>query len=114
MIGFVPYPDDSDAIVDNWVNILESGRSIFWEDLLDADLEGRRNFLPGGTERVQGRDRENPEDFIPEQRTSQEGATAAEQTRYLQSTPTVNESIPPQASSHADDSMVRRELQALK
>ena len=114
MIGFVPYHDDSDAIVDNWTTILESGRSIFWEDLLYADLEGRRNFLNGGTERVQGRDRENPEDIIPEQYTSQEGATAAEQIRYLPSTPTVNESIPPQASSHADNSMVLRELQALK
>ncbi|GMN19897.1 hypothetical protein TIFTF001_045249 [Ficus carica] len=46
--------------------------------------------------------------------TSQEGATAAEQSRYLPSIPTVNESIPPQASSHADNSMVLRELQALK
>ncbi|GMN31903.1 hypothetical protein TIFTF001_049726 [Ficus carica] len=107
MIGFVPYDDDSDAIVDNWANILRSGRSIFWEELLYADLEGRRNFLNGGTERVQGRDRENPEDIIHEQHTSQEGATAAEQTRYLPSTPTVNESIPPQA----DNSMVLRELQ---
>ncbi|GMN38519.1 hypothetical protein TIFTF001_007750 [Ficus carica] len=102
MIGFVPYDDDSDAIVDNWANILRSGRSIFWEELLYADLEGRRNFLNGGTERVQGRDRENPEDIIHEQHTSQEGVTAAEQTRYLPSTPTVNESIPPQA----DNSMV--------
>ncbi|GMN74858.1 hypothetical protein TIFTF001_052470 [Ficus carica] len=76
------------------------------EDLLYADLEGRRNFLNGGTERVQRRDRENPEDIIHEQHTSQEGATAAEQTRYLPSNPTVNESIPPQASSHADNSMV--------
>ncbi|GMN73499.1 hypothetical protein TIFTF001_053038 [Ficus carica] len=91
MIGFVPYHDHSDAIVDNWATILESGRSIFWEELLYADLEGRRNFL--GTER---------------------GATAAEQTRHLPSTPNVNESIPPQASSHADNSMVLRELQALK
>ncbi|GMN43123.1 hypothetical protein TIFTF001_012332 [Ficus carica] len=114
MIGFVPYHDDSDAIVDNWATILESGRSIFWEDLLYADLEGRRNFLNGGTERVQGRDRENPEDPRHEQHTSQEGATAAEQTRYLPSPPTVNESIPPQASSHADNSMVLHELQALK
>ncbi|GMN73632.1 hypothetical protein TIFTF001_053056 [Ficus carica] len=114
MIGFVPYHDDSDAIVDNWTTILESGRSIFWEDLLYADLEGRRNFLIGGTERVQGRNRENPEDIIHEQHTSQEGATAVEQTRYLPSNPTVNESIPPQASSHADNSMVLRELQALK
>ncbi|GMN69981.1 hypothetical protein TIFTF001_039024 [Ficus carica] len=88
MIGFVPYDDDYDAIVDNWANILRSGRSIFWEELLYADLEGRRNFLNGGTERVQGRDRENPEDIIHEQHTSQEGATAAEQTRYLPSTPT--------------------------
>ncbi|GMN75043.1 hypothetical protein TIFTF001_052517, partial [Ficus carica] len=107
MIGFVPYDDDSDAIVDNWANILRSGRSIFWEELLYADLEGRRNFLNGGTERVQGSDRENPEDIIHEQHTSQEGATAAEQTRYMPSTPTVNESIPPQA----DNSMVLRELQ---
>ncbi|GMN54713.1 hypothetical protein TIFTF001_023840 [Ficus carica] len=114
MIGFVPYHDDSDAIVDNWATILESGRSIFWGDLLYADLEGRRNFLNGGTERVQGRDRENPEDIIHEQHTSQEGATAAEQTRYLSSPSTVNESIPPQASSHDDNSMVLRELQALK
>ncbi|GMN47333.1 hypothetical protein TIFTF001_016509 [Ficus carica] len=112
MIGFVPYHDHSDCIVDNWATILESGRSIFWEELLYADLEGRRNFL--GTERVQGRNRENPEDIIHEQHTSQEGATAAEQTRHLPSTPTVNESIPPQASSHADNSMVLRELQALK
>ncbi|GMN22768.1 hypothetical protein TIFTF001_047482 [Ficus carica] len=110
MIGFVPYDDDSDAIVDNWANILRSGRSIFWEELLYADLEGRRNFFNGGTERVQGRDRENLEDIIHEQHTSQEGATAAEQTRYMLSTPTVNESIPPQA----DNSMVLRELQALK
>ena len=110
MIGFVPYDDDSDAIVDNWANILRSGRSIFWKELLYANLEGRRNFLNGETERVQGRDRENPEDIIHEQHTSQEGATAAEQTRYLPSTPTVNESIPPQA----DNSMVLRELQALK
>ncbi|GMN38521.1 hypothetical protein TIFTF001_007751 [Ficus carica] len=110
MIEFVPYDDDSDAIVDNWANILRSGKSIFWEELLYADLEGRRNFLNGGTERVQGRDRENPEDIIHEQHTSQEGATAAEQTRYMPSTPTVNESIPPQA----DNSMVLRELQALK
>ncbi|GMN59809.1 hypothetical protein TIFTF001_028912 [Ficus carica] len=110
MIGFVSYDDDSDAIVDNWANILRSGRSIFWEELLYADLEGRRNFLNGGIERVQGRDRENPEDIIHEQHTSQEGATAAEQTRYMPSTPTVNESIPPQA----DNSMVLRELQALK
>ncbi|GMN54192.1 hypothetical protein TIFTF001_023319 [Ficus carica] len=110
MIGFVPYDDDSDAIVDNWANILRSGRSILWEELLYADLEGRRNFLNGGTERVQGRDRENPEDIIHEQHTSQEGATAAEQTRYMPSTPTVNESIPPQA----DNSVVLRELQALK
>ncbi|GMN64217.1 hypothetical protein TIFTF001_033298 [Ficus carica] len=110
MIGFVPYDDDSDAIVDNWANILRSGISIFWEELLYADLEGRRNFLNGGTERVQGRDRENPEDIIHEQHTSQEGATAAEQTRYMPSTPTVNEFIPPQA----DNSMVLRELQALK
>ncbi|GMN48162.1 hypothetical protein TIFTF001_017347 [Ficus carica] len=110
MIGFVPYDDDSDAIVDNWANILRSGRSIFWEELLYANLEGRRNFLNGGTERVQGRNRENPEDIILEQHTSQEGATAAEQTRYLPSTPTVNESIPPQA----DNSMVLRELQTLK
>ena len=70
MIGFVPYHDDSDAIVDNWATILESGRSIFWEDLLYADLEGRRNFLNGGTKRVQGRDRENPEDIVHEQHTS--------------------------------------------
>ncbi|GMN44937.1 hypothetical protein TIFTF001_014119 [Ficus carica] len=114
MIGFVLYHDDSDAIVDNWATILESGRSIFWEDLLYADLEGRRNFLNGYGERVQGRDRENTEDIIHEQYTRQEGATAAEQTRYLPSNPTVNESIPPQASSHADNSMVLRELQALK
>ncbi|GMN47370.1 hypothetical protein TIFTF001_016548 [Ficus carica] len=114
MIGFVPYHDDSDAIVDNWATILESGRSIYWEDLLYADLEGRRNFLNGGTERVQGRDRENPENIIHEQHTNQEGATAAEQTRYLPSNHTVNESIPPQASSHADNSMMLRELQALK
>ncbi|GMN19570.1 hypothetical protein TIFTF001_050941 [Ficus carica] len=114
MIGFAPYDDDSDAIVDNWANILMSGRRIFWEKLLYDDLEGRRNFLNGGTERVQGRNRENPEDIIHEQHTSQEGATAAEQSRYLPSIPTVNESIPPQASSHADNSMVLRELQALK
>ncbi|GMN37405.1 hypothetical protein TIFTF001_042636 [Ficus carica] len=56
MIGFVPYDDDSDAIVDNWANIL----------------------------RVQGRDIENSEDIIHEQHTSQEGATAAEQTRFVQ------------------------------
>ncbi|GMN72655.1 hypothetical protein TIFTF001_052045 [Ficus carica] len=91
-------------------HMIGSGRSILWEELLYADLEGRRNFLNGGTERVQGRDRENPEDIIHEQNTSQEGATAAEQTRYMPSTPTVNESIPPQA----DNSMVLRELQALK
>ena len=107
MIGFVPYPDDSDPIVDNWANILESGRSIIWEDLFDADLEGRRNFLTGGTESVQGRDRENPEDFIPEQRTSQEGATEAEQTRYLPPAPAVNESVPPHPCC-------QRDLQALK
>ncbi|GMN67284.1 hypothetical protein TIFTF001_036346 [Ficus carica] len=40
MKGFVPYHDDLDAIVDNWTTILESGTSIFWEDLLHADLEG--------------------------------------------------------------------------
>ncbi|GMN46028.1 hypothetical protein TIFTF001_015214 [Ficus carica] len=114
MIGFVPYHDDSDVIVDNWATILKSGRSIFWEDLLYADIEGRRNFLNGGTERVQGRDRENLEDIIHKQHTSQEGVTAAEQTRYLPSNPTVNESILPQASSHADNSMVLRELQVLK
>ncbi|GMN60212.1 hypothetical protein TIFTF001_029299 [Ficus carica] len=95
MIGLVPYHDDSDAIVDNWATILESGRSIFWEDLLYADLESRRNFLNGYGERVQERDRENTEDIIHEQYTRQEGATAAEQTRYLPSNPTVNESIPP-------------------
>ncbi|GMN38474.1 hypothetical protein TIFTF001_007710 [Ficus carica] len=44
----------------------------------------------------------------------QEGATAAEQTRYPPSNPTVNESIPLQASSHANNSMVLREIQALK
>ncbi|GMN70198.1 hypothetical protein TIFTF001_039241 [Ficus carica] len=102
------------AVGDSTATILESERSIFWEDLLYVDLEGRRNFLNGGIERVQGRDRENPEDIIHEQHTSQEGATAAEQTRYLPSPPTVNESIPRQASSHADNSMVLRELQALK
>ncbi|GMN73054.1 hypothetical protein TIFTF001_054262, partial [Ficus carica] len=80
MIGFVPYHDDSDAIMDNWATILESGKSIFWEDLLYADLEDRRNFLNGGTERIQGRDRENPEDPRHEKHTNQEGATAAEQT----------------------------------
>ncbi|GMN19199.1 hypothetical protein TIFTF001_039741 [Ficus carica] len=91
MKGFVPYYDEPDAIVDNWATILESGTSIFWEDLLHADLEGRRNFLHG-----------------------YESATATEQTRYLPSNPTVNESIPLQASSHADNSMVLREIQALK
>ena len=67
MIGFVPYDDDSDSIVDNWAAILESGRSIFWEDSFHADLEGRRNFLDDGTERVQGRDREIPEEMVPEE-----------------------------------------------
>ncbi|GMN59451.1 hypothetical protein TIFTF001_028537 [Ficus carica] len=46
--------------------------------------------------------------------TPQEGTTAAEQTRNPPSNPTVNESIPPQASSHADNSMVLCEIQALK
>ncbi|GMN58753.1 hypothetical protein TIFTF001_027857 [Ficus carica] len=114
MKGFVPYYDEPDTIVDNWVTIPESGTSIFWEDLLHADLEDRRNFLHGYGERVQGRDRENTEDIIHEQYTYQEGATAAEQPRYLPSNPTVNESIPPQASSHVDNSMVLREIQALK
>ncbi|GMN51444.1 hypothetical protein TIFTF001_020602 [Ficus carica] len=79
--GFVPYHDDPDAIVDNWATILESGTSIFWEDLLHADLEGRRNFLHG----------------------------YAEQTRSLLSNPSVDESIPPQDSSHADNSMQQLE-----
>ena len=114
MVGFVPYDEESDAIVDNWAGFLASGRSIFWEDMLKADLEGRRNFLNCGTERVPGRDRESPEDIRTEHRTSQEAATAAEQTLYLPSIPTVDEPTPPRASSHADDSMVMRELHALK
>ncbi|GMN46146.1 hypothetical protein TIFTF001_015324 [Ficus carica] len=112
--GFVPYHDDPDAIVDNWATTLESGTSIFWDDLLHANLEGRRNFFHGYGERVQRRDREKPEDIIHEQSTPQQGTTTAEQTRSPSFNPTVNKSIPPQASSHADNSMVLREIQTLK
>ncbi|GMN66899.1 hypothetical protein TIFTF001_035962 [Ficus carica] len=77
-------------------------------------MKGRRNFLHAFGERVQGRDRENPENIIHEQSTPQEGITAAKQTKYPPSNPTVNESISPQASSHFDNSMVLREIQALK
>ncbi|GMN63073.1 hypothetical protein TIFTF001_032162 [Ficus carica] len=114
MKGFVPYHDDPDTIVNNWATILESGATIFWEDLLHADQEGRRNFLHGYGERVQGKDKEKPEDIIHKQSTPQQGTTAVEQTRYSPSNPTVNESIPPQASSPANNSMVLREIQALK
>ncbi|GMN61075.1 hypothetical protein TIFTF001_030171 [Ficus carica] len=76
--------------------------------------EGQCNFLHGYDEKVQGRDIEKPEDIIHEQSTPQQGTTAAEQTRSPLSNPTFNEYIPPQANSHAENSMVLREIQALK
>ncbi|GMN24988.1 hypothetical protein TIFTF001_043842 [Ficus carica] len=54
---------------------------------------------------VQGRNRVKPENIIYNQSKPQQGATAAEQTRSPPSNPTVDESIPLQASSHADNSM---------
>ncbi|GMN60742.1 hypothetical protein TIFTF001_029840 [Ficus carica] len=105
MKGFFPYHDDPDATVDNWATILESGTSIFWKDLLHVNLEGRHNFHHGYDERVQERDRKKPEDIIHEQFTPQQGTTAAEQTRSPPFNPTINESIPPHATSNADNSM---------
>ena len=72
MKGFVPCHDDLNTIVDNLATILESGTSIFWEDLLHADLVGRCNFLHGYGERVQGRDIEKPENIIHEKSTPQQ------------------------------------------
>ena len=44
----------------------------------------------------------------------QQGTTTTEQTRSLPSNLTVDESIPPKASSHVHNLMVLREIQALK
>ena len=45
MHDFTRFFDESDATIDQWMEIIESGVEIFWEDVWHADIGGRCSFL---------------------------------------------------------------------